>query len=96
MSAPTPLSSETIALALQGLPGWKHEGDALHKRFELGSFRAALAFLVRVGFEAEQRNHHPEIFNVYGKVELTLRTHDAGNTVTQMDLDLAKAIEALG
>jgi 4a-hydroxytetrahydrobiopterin dehydratase len=96
MSAPSPLSSEAIARALNELPGWKHEGDALHKAFDLGSFRAALAFLVRIGFEAEQRNHHPEIFNVYGKVELTLRTHDAGNEVTEMDIELAKAIEALG
>jgi len=90
------LSSDVIARALKELPGWKHEGDALHKAYDLGSFRAALAFLVRIGFEAEQRNHHPEIFNVYGKVELTLRTHDAGNKVTELDLDLAKAIEALG
>ena len=42
------------------------------------------------------RNHHPEIFNVYGKVEITLRTHDAGNRVTALDLSLARAIEALG
>jgi len=90
------LSSDVIARALKELPGWKHEGDALHKAYDLGSFRAALAFLVRIGFEAEQRNHHPEIFNVYGKVELTLRTHDAGNKVTELDLGLAKAIEALG
>lgn len=89
------LSPDTIHDAMKQLPGWRYEGDALHKRFERGSFRAALAFLVRVGFEAEQRNHHPEIVNVYGKVELTLRTHDAGNKVTSLDLELAKAIEAL-
>ncbi len=85
-----------IAEALSTLPGWRHEGDALKKTFELGSFRNAMGFLVRIGFEAEERNHHPEIFNVYGKVEITLRTHDAGNRVTALDLSLARAIEALG
>lgn len=90
-----PLDVAEIEAALPSLPGWRHEGDALKKTFQLPHFRAAMAFLVRVGFEAEERGHHPEIFNVYGKVEITLRTHDAGNRVTSMDVGLARAIEAL-
>jgi 4a-hydroxytetrahydrobiopterin dehydratase len=90
----TALSVEAIAAALKTLPGWRHEGDALRKTFQLKSFREAMSFLVRLGFEAEQRDHHPEIFNVYGKVEITLRTHDAENRVTELDVELAKSIEA--
>ena len=88
------LSPEAIATALASLPGWRHEGDALLKSFQHQNFRDAMSFLVRVGFEAEQRNHHPEITNVYGRVDLLLRTHDQGNRVTEMDLDLARSIEA--
>jgi 4a-hydroxytetrahydrobiopterin dehydratase len=91
----TALSEEAIAAALRTLPGWRHEGDALRKTYQLESFREAMGFLVRVGFEAEQRNHHPEIANVYGKVELVLRTHDAENRVTDLDVELARSIEAV-
>ena len=75
----TPLSPAAITTALASLPGWRHSGDALQKTFELANFREAMAFLVRVGFEAEQRDHHPKITNVYGRVELLLTTHDAEN-----------------
>ena len=76
------------------LKGWRFENDALMKTYQLGNFREAMSFLVRLGFEAEQRDHHPEVKNVYGRVEILLRTHDAGNKVTQLDVELARAIEA--
>ncbi|MFO0682665.1 MAG: 4a-hydroxytetrahydrobiopterin dehydratase [Sandaracinus sp.] len=94
MPTPSPLDHTEIQHALAALPDWRYEGGALAKTFELGSFRAAMSFLVRLGFEAEQRNHHPEIRNVYGRVEIVLRTHDAGNAVTALDVELARAIEA--
>ena len=87
------LTSEEIHTALGTLAGWRHEGDALQKTFQLKNFREAMSFLVRMGFEAEQRDHHPEIKNVYGRVEILLRTHDADNKVTQADVELARAIE---
>lgn len=94
-----PLDEKALAAALDSLPGWSlrrdPEGEGLTKTFELGSFRAAMAFLLRIGFEAEARDHHPEITNVYGRVGITLRTHDAGNRVTALDAELARAIEAL-
>ncbi len=90
-----PLSDDQIRTALGSLPGWTHEGDALTKTFTLGDFREALAFIVRVGFEAEQRDHHPNLTNVYNRVEIALTTHDAGNRVTQKDVDLAQAIATL-
>jgi 4a-hydroxytetrahydrobiopterin dehydratase len=88
-----PLSTEALRAALSTLSGWRLEDDSLVRRFELGGFREAMAFLVRVAFEAEQRGHHPEIANVYGRVDLRLRTHDAGNRVTQLDVELARAID---
>lgn len=54
-----------------------------------------MAFLNRVAEVAEAHGHHPEIFNVYGKVRLTLTTHDAGNSVTDKDHQLATAIDAV-
>jgi 4a-hydroxytetrahydrobiopterin dehydratase len=90
-----PLDADAIRQSLGGLPDWEYQGDALRKTYTFGDFRGAFAFLVRVAFEAEQRNHHPEITNVYNRVELVLRTHDAGNRVTQKDLDLAQAIETV-
>ena len=91
-----PLSDDEIQSALADLPGWAWEDDALAKTFTFDGFRDALAFIVRLGFEAEQRDHHPNLTNVYNRVELALTTHDAGNRVTHKDLELARAIEALG
>jgi len=51
--------------------------------------------MVRVGFEAEKQAHHPEWFNVYNRVEISLSTHDAGGKVTEKDILLAKAIEQI-
>lgn len=89
----SPLAPETIAEALQQLPGWSYHTHSLHKRFQFLNFREAISFLVRLSFEAEALNHHPEIHNVYDTVTLTLTTHDAGNQVTDLDLRLAQAIE---
>ncbi len=91
-----PLTDDRVRVALADLPGWRHAGDALAKTFTFDGFRAALAFIVRVGFEAEQRDHHPTLTNVYDRVEIALTTHDAGNRVTEKDVDLARAIETIG
>ncbi len=91
-----PLDADQINTALADLPGWTWEDDALAKTFTFDGFRDALAFIVRLGFEAEQRDHHPNLTNVYNRVELALTTHDAGNRVTDKDVDLARAIQALG
>ncbi|MDX1530724.1 MAG: 4a-hydroxytetrahydrobiopterin dehydratase [Rhodothermales bacterium] len=82
-----------VEAALAELPGWRYEGDALKKAFTFGDFREAVGFIVRVGFEAEQRDHHPNLSNVYNRVELALTTHDAGDRVTQRDVELARAVE---
>lgn len=74
---------------------WKEEDGALSRQFDFKDFSEALAFLMRVGLLAESQKHHPEIHNVYRKVNLRLSTHDAGNTVTDKDRQLAKSIDAL-
>ena len=91
----TPLPPAQIEAALAQLPGWKLERDALAKTFAFHSFREALSFMVRVGFEAEAMNHHPEWTNVYGRVAIRLNTHDAGGKVTAKDVELATRIEQI-
>lgn len=88
------MSDSEIDAALSNLTGWSRGDNAIAKQYTFGDFRAAIAFLVRVAFEAEQRNHHPEVLNVYNRVTITLSTHDAGG-VTDADFDLARAIDSV-
>ncbi len=68
------------------------EGKAIERTFKFGDFSEAWGFMNRVALLAEQHDHHPEWFNVYNKVEITLTTHDAGG-LSQRDADMAAAIE---
>lgn len=95
MADRAPLADDQVRAALDALPGWTYEGNALVKTFTFGSFREAIGFIVRLAFEAEQRDHHPNLTNVYNRVEIALTTHDAGDRVTQKDVDLAQAIEQI-
>ncbi len=90
-----PLDHATIETALAALPDWAFERDALSKEFRFGSFPEALSFMVRVGFEAEAMNHHPEWTNVYNRVAIRLNTHDAGGRVTAKDVKLARRIQEI-
>lgn len=74
---------------------WLAKDNKLTKTFEFKDFIEAFSFLSKVALLAEKYDHHPEIFNVYNIVVLSLQTHDAGNTITQKDYDLADAIDAL-
>ena len=93
MKKSTGLTKTKIMAALATLPGWTWEHDALAKTFEFENFRAAMAFMVRAGFEAEELNHHPEWMNVYKTVAVRLSTHDAGGKVTAKDVALAKRMD---
>ncbi len=90
-----PLTKKEIKLALGKLPGWKFAGNALVKEFKFGSFREAMSFMVRAGFEAEAMDHHPDWTNVYNRVAVRLNTHDAGGKVTAKDIALAKALQRI-
>lgn len=90
-----PLKSTSIKKELESLKGWKLNDDKIQKEFSFDDFSQALGFIVRIGLEAEKQGHHPELFNVYNTVRIALSTHDAGNKVTQKDVDLARSIEDL-
>jgi 4a-hydroxytetrahydrobiopterin dehydratase len=91
----TPLGPAEIAAALTKLPGWVWECDALAKEFKFGSFREAMSFMVRVSYEAEAMDHHPDWTNVYNRVAIRLNTHAAGGKVTAKDVALAQKIQAI-
>ena len=84
--------------ALAALEGWSEvEGrDAIARSFQFGDFTAAFAFMTRSALAAERMDHHPEWFNVYNRVDVTLATHSAGG-VTELDVKLATLMnEAAG
>jgi 4a-hydroxytetrahydrobiopterin dehydratase len=81
---------------LSNLPGWQLDGGMIRKTYTFKNFVAAMAWVTHVAFLAEAHGHHPDIDIRYNRVTLALVTHDAGNTVTQKDLDLAGAIEGIG
>lgn len=74
---------------------WTNIDNTLAKTFVFEDFVCALAFVQRVGGLAELAKHHPDITINYNKVHLRLQTHDAGNVITQKDLDLAESIDRL-
>ena len=92
------LSDEARKTVLQPLldTGWQMvEGrDAIHKTFVFADFTDAFGWMTQVAIWAEKWNHHPEWFNVYNRVEITLSTHDAGG-LTRKDIDLATRMEAI-
>jgi 4a-hydroxytetrahydrobiopterin dehydratase len=92
----TKLDNVEIISALRNLEGWsKVEGrDAICKSFTFKSFRQAFGFMTESALVAEKMDHHPEWFNVYARVDVTLATHSAGG-VTLLDVTLAKAMNTI-
>ena len=74
---------------------WIEKDNSLYRKFEFKDFKAAFAFMNKVAAEAEKLNHHPLWTNMYNKVEIWLNTHDAGDIVTDKDVQLANAINSL-
>lgn len=90
---------ETIGAekAVQTLTDWSvdaGEGDAIQRTFRFADFNAAFGFMTRVALMADKRDHHPEWFNVYDRVEVRLTTHDAGG-VTDKDVELARFMDTV-
>ena len=88
------LDEEARAAELANLPDWEMvEGrDAIKKTFTFKNFNQAFGFMTRVALKAEKMDHHPEWFNVYNRVEVTLSTHDADG-LTMRDIELAKFMD---
>lgn len=74
---------------------WKEDDNKLTQTFKFKNFVEAFGFMSKVALIAEKMNHHPEWKNIYNKVDITLTTHDEGNTITEKDRKLAKAIDEL-
>lgn len=74
---------------------WKDSGNTLQRSFIFADFSEAFSFMTRIAFEAEKQNHHPDWHNVWNKVDISLSTHDAGNTVTEKDRKLAASIDRI-
>jgi 4a-hydroxytetrahydrobiopterin dehydratase len=87
------LSDTDVASGLASLPGWARDGDTIVKQFQCATFPDAIAFVVRIGFFAEQANHHPDLDVRWRNVHVALSTHDAGG-ITEKDLALAREIES--
>jgi len=98
MSRPAPLialSHDSVLDSLKTLDGWGYHQDSIYREYIFKTCPMAVSFITLLGFAAEKRNHHPEVFWVYNRVKIVLRTHDAGNKVTTLDIDAAQEINEL-
>ena len=91
----TTLNNEQIEGTLAKLQGWTFANDKISREYRFASFTEAMGFITEMAFACERANHHPELFNVYNRVNIDLTTHDAGNKVTQKDIDLAIELEKI-
>ncbi|MEM5296998.1 4a-hydroxytetrahydrobiopterin dehydratase [Burkholderia sp. JPY481] len=90
------LTSAERTQQLAKLPRWESvaQRDAIRRTFEFADFNEAFGFMTRVAIKAQEMDHHPEWFNVYNKVDITLSTHEA-NGVTERDIALATFIDSV-
>jgi 4a-hydroxytetrahydrobiopterin dehydratase len=88
------LTEAEIAAALAELPAWvlRDDGLAILRKLQFADFAEAFGFMARLAIYAEKVDHHPEWFNVYNRVEITLTTHDAGG-LSARDVAMARVIE---
>lgn len=89
-----PYTNSEIIESLMKVKEWNYVNESIEKQFQFKDFSEALSFIVKVGMLAEKQNHHPEIWNVYNKVKLSLNTHDAKG-ITEKDFKLAASIDKL-
>ncbi|CAL8365515.1 unnamed protein product [Lota lota] len=89
----TPADRDQLVMELRAT-GWAEveTRDAIYKELQFKSFNQAFGFMTRVALQAEKMNHHPEWFNVYNKVQITLTTHDCGG-LSKRDIKMAKFID---
>ena len=89
------LSESELTAALADLSGWEVREGKLHKAYKFDSFAAAMGWMVSVAIHADKMDHHPEWTNVYNRVSVDLVTHDLGNAISNLDVELAQKMEKL-
>lgn len=89
------LSEQEINNRLKELKSWKRVGDRIEKEFKFKQYMDAINFINRIARVAEEEEHHPDIYNTYTTVKLSITTHDEGG-LTPYDFDLAKRVDKLG
>jgi len=90
----TRLDDDAVAIRLAELSGWARVGDEIVRTFECPDFPGAVAFVVRIGFLAEAKDHHPDLDVRWRRVKVALTTHDLGG-LTDWDFELAAAIDGV-
>ena len=88
------LTDEEIDAHLSKVAGWQLVNGKLHREFRFKDFVSAFGFMTSLALVAEAKNHHPEWFNVYGRVVIDLNTHDIGG-ISELDFELAASANAL-
>lgn len=89
------VSTEEIKEKLENLNGWFYISGTIAKEFKLKSFADAVAFIVKIGFEAEKLDHHPDLLlHSWNKLKITLSTHSEGG-LTENDFNLAQTIDTI-
>lgn len=94
MSKPIKLADSEVRDQLSTLPEWCVKGGKLHREYAFADFVSAFGFMTSSALIAQQMDHHPEWFNVFGTVRVDLATHDAGG-ITALDLKLAHSMDEL-
>jgi 4a-hydroxytetrahydrobiopterin dehydratase len=88
------LTPDEVQSALNGLPGWSLAEGKLHREYKFADFTHAFGFMAAAATVIEKLDHHPEWFNVYGRVSVDLWTHSEGG-ITALDVELAGKLEAI-
>ena len=86
------LTEQEVNIRLQQLSGWAVKNEKLHREFKFADFAHAFGFMTTAAVLIEKMNHHPEWFNVYNRVEVTLSTHDAGG-LSELDFKMAAKMD---
>lgn len=94
MTTNKPKNTEEITAELAKLPGWELQNQKLVRELKFKSFQEAFSAMTRIALIAEKMDHHPEWFNVYNRLSIALRTHDADG-ITDKDFQLAQEINGV-
>ncbi|MFE7077363.1 4a-hydroxytetrahydrobiopterin dehydratase [Streptomyces sp. NPDC057620] len=92
--APVPLTEDEIVIALDGMPGWRREGDEITRTFAI-RYHGGVALIVHVADVERLIGHHADIDLRWGTVRFAITTHDAGHKLTAADFDLAQRIDTI-